>query len=54
MDEFLLVFLGEKTFNSVNVSELVKIVIFHTIIFYFGLKHVETCKFIVIYVLKNG
>ena len=24
MDEFLLVFLGEKTFNSVNVSELVK------------------------------
>ena len=24
MDEFLLVFLGEKTFNSVNVSEMVK------------------------------
>ena len=24
MDEFLLVFLGEKTFNSVNVSELIK------------------------------
>jgi len=24
MDEFLLVFLGEKTFNSVDVSELVK------------------------------
>jgi len=23
MDEFLLVFLGEKTFNSVNVSEMV-------------------------------
>jgi len=24
MDEFLLVFLGEKTFNSVDVSELVE------------------------------
>ena len=24
MDEFLLIFLGEKTFNSVNVSEVVK------------------------------
>ena len=24
MDEFLLIFLGEKTFNSVNVSEMVK------------------------------
>jgi len=24
MDEFLLVFLGEKTFNSLDVSEMVK------------------------------
>ena len=24
IDEFLLVFFGEKTFNSVNVSEMVK------------------------------
>ena len=24
MDEFLLIFLGEKTFNSVNVSEMIK------------------------------